>query len=337
MQITVIIPSNHSHVELERAVYAVCAQTLKPFELVIIDSSHDRGNCPRGIISVCKSSGIQLIYLAVDHAFPGKARNIGIDEAHSQWIALIDVYTLPRSDWLSQSTKQIESGGLDGVWGATIFKAYSFTERLFRDGLFGMLSRQTLPGSVVHRKVIGSAGAFIPWVRAGEDTDWMLRVKLMKLKINRSICVTTDYIGLRGLGFWEAFARWSRNYSSSKSLPHLLPQQILVLVLIYSLLLFLAVNWNNFMADWQINSPLYIPNITKITAVFPILLYIILRSLVIPLRRGVPIWQLLPFRFVLIALVCGALDVTKALIFSFAFRRVISCSSLRMRENRASC
>jgi len=301
-------------------VHAVCAQTQKPFELVIVDSSQDRGVCPHSIISICENSGIQLSFRAVDHAFPGKARNIGIDEARSPWIALLDVHTLPCPDWLAQSTRQIESDGLDGVWGETIFVASSFTERLFRDGLFGMAPRQTLPGSVFHRRVAATVGTFIPWVRAGEDTDWMHRVKLMRLQVNRSLCVTADYRGLRGVGFRSMLSKWTRYYLSSKSLPHLLPQKVLAWTLAYSLLFFLSMNWNNVVANWQVESPWYIPNVTKITATIPLVFYAVMRGLVIPVRRGVPVQQLLPFRFALIALGCGILDAVKVVIFSFTYR-----------------
>lgn len=321
MQISVIIPCNHSHTELDRTVAAVCAQSHKPFELVIVDSSVDRGGDIASLVNACENKGIQLNYLAVDNVFPGHARNIGIEHAESPWIALIDVSTVPRPCWLAQAARQIESDGLDGVWGATVFEAFLFAEGLFRDGIFGMAPRQTLPGSVVHRRVMARAGIFIQWVRSGEDTDWMLRVKLMQFAVNDSIGVTADYIGLRGLNSSMMLSKWVHYYSSSRSLPHLFNQKLLVWILVYPLLIFVALNWNDLVANWRMDSPWYVPNITKAAVIIPPLIYITVRGFVIPARRGVPIRKLLPVRFVLIAMVCGLLDAIKAAMLLFPHTR----------------
>lgn len=316
MQISVIIPCNHRHIHLNRTVASVCSQAYKPYELVIIDSSGDRGDVA-GIASACENNGIRLHYQAVDHAFPGMARNMGIQLAQSPWVAFIDVHTIPRPDWLAKAVRQIEAGELDGVFGATVFEGITFIGRLYSDGLFGMLPRRTLPGSVFHRRVIAKAGILIPWVRAGEDTDWMSRVKLMRLRVNDSVSVTTDYIGLRGLRIRTLLIKWVHYYASSESLPHIFPQKVLVWLLIYPIFILIALNWNNLAASWRVDSPWYVPNVTKFVVAIPPLLYMTLRGLVIPVRRGVPLRKLLPLRFILIALLCGMLDLIKVAIFLF--------------------
>jgi cellulose synthase/poly-beta-1,6-N-acetylglucosamine synthase-like glycosyltransferase len=44
--ISVIIPSNHSHHELPKVVHAICQQKVKAAEIVIVDSSIECGACP---------------------------------------------------------------------------------------------------------------------------------------------------------------------------------------------------------------------------------------------------------------------------------------------------
>ena len=61
--ISVIIPSNHDHHELLKIVSAICQQTLKPTEIVIVDSSRECGTCPPEVTKSCTVSGVHLIYV----------------------------------------------------------------------------------------------------------------------------------------------------------------------------------------------------------------------------------------------------------------------------------
>jgi len=317
-EISVIIPSNHGHAELDQVVSAVCSQAFKPYELVILDSSVQQGGCPPAVLNACEKSGIRLTYVTVAHAYPGHARNLGIERAQSPWLAFCDVLTLPKPDWLARAVAQIESDQCDGVWGATVFEASSLTGRLLRDGLYGMSPRRTLPGTVFNRSIIATVGGLIPWVRAGEDTDWMRRIILMRLRFADPDGATMSYVGLKGVRLAKMLSKWIRYYSASRDLPHLFPQKVVVWALFYPMLILIAMNWNQIVAHWQMDSPWYIPNVTKLAASFPPLAYVMLRGFILPARRGVPLTRLLPFRFALIALVCGMLDLAKAVIFTLS-------------------
>ena len=269
VDISVIIPSNHDHHDLLEIVRAVCSQTAKPSEIVIVDSSVEGGACPAEIGVLCAECSIKLIYEHRERALPGDARNIGLRLASGELIAFIDVQTIPRSHWLEASLSLLAGHGVSGVWGATYFSAETKFERLVRDGFYGVLPRKTLPGSVFRREVFDWAGQFIGWVRAGEDTEWMLRLEVLKIPIGYSPSALVDYVGLIDSNAKQLLKKWYRNYTASRDLPHFFPQKLLLWLVLYPLLILIAFNWNYLIADWRMDSPLYIGHVTKIVAILP--------------------------------------------------------------------
>lgn len=314
--ICVVIPTNHSHDDLILAIKAINKQTIRPTEVVIIDSSFERGNCPVEISSLCAFSGIKLIYEQRQSAFPGDARNIGISRASTGLIALLDVETIPQPDWLDNSLRILAIEGVLGVWGSTYFSAETKFERLVRDGLFGIRPRKTLPGSVFKREVFERVGQFVDWVRAGEDTEWMLRVEVHKIIVVNTTNTSVNYTGLIGSDAKQLLKKWQRNYTMSRELPHFFPLKILLWLIFYPMIILIAFNWNYLIADWRMDSPFYLGHVTKIMVVLPFIVYVIIRAFLIPLKRGVSIFQLLPIRFLGILLVCIIADGVKWLVFS---------------------
>ena len=319
--ISVIIPSNHGHHELLKIVRALCQQVVLPAEIVIVDSSVESGECPAKVTKLCAFRGVRLIYVHLAHALPGRARNIGLELSRCELIAFIDVQTIPKPNWLEISFHLLTSNRILGVWGATHFNADTKFERLVRDGFHGVQTRRTLPGSVFDRKVFAKVGQFIDWARAGEDTEWMLRVELLKVPVVCPPCVLIDYIGLIGLDIKTLIRKWHRNYTASRGLPQFFPQRLILWLIFYPLLILISFNWNYLIADWRIESPFYIGHVTKIVSVLPVLAYLAIRGVILPLKRGVAIKHLLPIRFIAITFVCFMADAVKVLLFSMPKRK----------------
>jgi hypothetical protein len=319
--ISVIVPSNHGHHDLLKIMLAICRQTVKPSEIVIVDSSIECGTCPAEVTNLCKASGVHLIYVHLAKALPGHARNIGLELVKAELIAFIDVQTIPRPKWLEISSCLLTSKGVTGVWGATFFKADTKFERLVRDCFYGILPRRTLPGSVFQRKVFANVGQFVGWVRAGEDTEWMLRLELLNVPVVSPSSALIDYTGLIGSDIKKLIRKWLRNYTASRDLPHFFPQRLFLWLIFYPLLVLIAFNWNYLIADWRMDSPFYIGHVTKIAVGMPVLAYVVIRGLALPLQRGVTFGRLLPIRFFAITLICFIADVVKTLTFSIPSRR----------------
>ena len=319
--ISVVIPSNHGHHDLLKIVRAVCGQTVKPAEIVVVDSLVMGSACPAEIWTLCAVGSIKLKYEHRERALPGDARNIGLSIASGELVAFIDVQTIPRPQWLEASLNVLARRGVAGVWGATCFSAETRFERLVRDGLYGVLPRRTLPGSVFRREVFDKAGQFIDWIRAGEDTEWMLRLEVLKIPIVQTLNPLVDYVGLIGSDMNQLLKKRHRNYAAARDLPHFFPQKLLLWLVLYPLLVLIAFNWNYLIADWRMDSPLYIGHVTKIVAILPALIYVTVRGFVLPLQRGVGIWRLLPCRFVAVMSVCFISDFVKVLVFSLPKRK----------------
>jgi cellulose synthase/poly-beta-1,6-N-acetylglucosamine synthase-like glycosyltransferase len=313
---SVVIPSNHDPSDLLKVVQAVCNQTIKPAEIVIVDSSGKIDPTFQLITEMCGLNTIELNYVRCQNSLPGQARNIGLSLSKYQLISFIDVKTIPRTNWIEESLNCLKNQDLNGVWGSTCFSANSAFGKIVRDGLHGVLPQKTLPGSVFRREIFNKVGQFIPLVRAGEDTDWMLRVKLLNLNVIFHKSPLIDYEGLDDLNAINLFRKWYRNYTASSELPHILPQKLILWQFIYPLLILIGLNWNYLIADWKMDSPFYIGHITKIIAMMPFAAYILLRGIYLPFKRGVKIRNLLPFRFLTIALVCFVLDIIKVIVFA---------------------
>ena len=263
---------------------------------------------------------INLNYVQLANALPGHARNIGLKNVKYDFVAFLDVHTIARPQWLEISLATIISNSILGVWGGTCFNANNAFEKLVRDGFYGIKQRETLPGSVFKIEVFSTVGQFIHWVRAGEDTEWMLRLELLKVPIVSHPFPLIDYVGLNGLNLIKLIRKWYRNYSSSKELPHLFPIKLLLWVAFYPLLILLAFNWNYLIADWRMDSIFYVGHVTKMFTILPIFAYFVLRGIVLPLSRGISVKQLLPFRFMTIGLICALADGVKLFVLSIPKR-----------------
>ena len=85
--ISVVIPALNAEDYLPGLLEKIESQTLIPKEIIIVDSSLSKKTAD--IIEKWKGS-IPIIYQRVDFAYPGHARNIGVELAKEEWIAFID-------------------------------------------------------------------------------------------------------------------------------------------------------------------------------------------------------------------------------------------------------
>ena len=311
---------------LLKIINSILKQTIKPYEIIIIDSGNINQNEKNELIYICSLENVVLVYKKTVNLFPGAARNVGINLSSGNIIGFLDIHTIPSENWLNNSLNILINNKVDGVLGSTIFLADSYLCRLFRDSIFGKLPRITLPGSIFHRTLFIKSGYFIEWVRAGEDTDWIERLKILRLNIDYAKESDISYCGLYGLNFLTITKKWTRNYLASKDLPHFKSQKFLIGLSLYPLFILISFNWNSLMANWNTNSIYYFDNITKIVAFSPLLIYLIYRGILLPMLRGVNFNYLFPFRFMQVTLVCFYVDLIKCTILilpKFMLKKII--------------
>lgn len=322
--VSIIIPSCAKPYSCLAVLAAINDQTKRPLEVIIVDSSGataQEWDRIKPKISARLSECLRIHHVQ-STAFPGRARNIGGRLAEGDWIAYLDVNTLPAPNWLESSITAADSSGTLGCWGSTKFRATSTFAELLRDGIYGAHGRRTLPGSVLHRSVNKAVGQFIEWVRAAEDSEWIARALTLGVPVIDSPEGTINYVGMSSISPSDALHKWLRNYVASQMLQHLRFQKVIAWLALYGTLVTFAFNWNAIAAGWQTDSPLYVDHITKIASLAPVWVYILFRGAWLPCRRGVPWRRLLPLRFILIAFVCLLLDGTKALAFLVGRRQV---------------
>ena len=115
--ISVIIPTYHFADVAKQVIQATLNQTLRPSELIIIDSSSDKSieDLVNGF-----QSDIPIIYHKVDQAFPGEARNKGAAMASQDWLAFLDSKTVPVSDWLESNFEALDESKSDVIFGTSM-------------------------------------------------------------------------------------------------------------------------------------------------------------------------------------------------------------------------
>ena len=120
--VSIVIPSRNDIKSLDKVLFAIKNQTILPNETVIVDSSENSEI--KGLIDKYENI-ININYYSVKKAYPGKARNIGVNLSTSDWIAFLDCKTLPEKDWLERYQHLIRAYQTDLVFGVTQFDAFS--------------------------------------------------------------------------------------------------------------------------------------------------------------------------------------------------------------------
>jgi len=319
--VSIIIPSHCPPVGCEGVLNALGCQSLLPEEVILIQmaTSSDGSNYWGAWIEFFERKGVTLKVVECSSVlFPGAARNLGLQHATKQWVAFLDLQTIPCEGWLSEQTKRLESANALGSFGSTVYAASSVKQAIVRDAVYGRWPIQTLPGSVLKRDLFILVGQFIPNIRAAEDTEWMIRAKAMGVKMaDSSYEALVSYNGLTKFGLRGLAKKWRRNYLSSRQLQHLKVQTTIVWLVGYFVVSLIAFNWNAIVAGWQVESPFYIDHVTKIVSLTPIALYVVFRGCFLPYKRGVPWSDIFPFRFLLLAAVGALLDTVKVATIFF--------------------
>jgi len=279
--ICVVIPVRDNDKYLLKIFHGVDNQSLLPREIVIVDSSSN--NKISNLINEWNGA-VPIKYIKVDSAYPGGARNIGVEIAKSEWIAFLDSTTVPEYDWLERCVEMAIEKKADFVAGLALFEADTYFKKLLRATSYGCRPYGTLPGSLIKKEIFKKSGGFIPSIRSSEDVEWTERIKSMRLKTAAIKDPVTKYYGLPD-NLWLAikkyymFAMAGAQTEVFKSHKYLYMSALLVLLTV------LIFKWNKFATGWDENSILYIPHITKIYLVSLVVLYVVFKGIFRPWNR----------------------------------------------------
>jgi len=193
--VSVIIPVHNRPELLLRALRSVVRQTLPVSEIIIVDDGSDSA-----IAESLPSEYMHVEVLRQHHSGVSAARNLGIQSAKAEWIALLD----SDDEWLPEKL-QLQMELLQN----TDYKFCHSDEIWIRNGRRvnamkkhgkqgGMIYERCLPlciispsASVIHRSVFDEVGLFDETLPACEDYDMWLRIccKLRVLYADKKLII----------------------------------------------------------------------------------------------------------------------------------------------------
>ena len=276
--ISVVIPCLDFKDSVNKVLTALSRQSLMPDEVILVDSSSNNE------ISSLKEEFkrfFKVIYLKEEKAYPGKARNIGVNRANCEFIAFLDSKTVPNNHWLEQAVDTYHGEGVKVVFGVTKYLSKSRTQELIRASTFGNIGIETVPGTFIKRKDFISSGGFLEEVRRAEDMDWRYRVKKQFDYFTPNLRDTKFLLEYSHLP--ERISQLFKSYflfylqSSRVSFQTRLKEIYLSFALILSVLI--IPRWNLFIGFKE--SSLYIADVTKyylISLIFLSLLFILVNN-----------------------------------------------------------
>lgn len=315
LPVTVVVPFDGEPYKLLPLLVAVSSGEAIPSEIVVVDTDKQReianwsevlGHEPNSDLF----TNVRLMSIGSGYSFPGAARNVGILGARYDWIAFLDVCTIPSRDWLKDTWEGSKLKDSLIMIGQTRYKPCSYFQFLVAVSTFGLAPVKTVPGSLVHRSVIRDVGLFIPSIRAGEDTEWMQRLHSFRGEV--AAAPGEVYYSSLPKTLIHLVFKWYRNYRmSSRTVLYLEIQRLQYLIALCTVIVCGSLFWNDYIASWDTSNPFYVSNITKMTAVALALSYAVLRGLVMPMKRTTSLKDLVPVNWIVVALMCLVIDCTK--------------------------
>ena len=315
--VSLIIPSQNAEKKLFTLLSSIPNWDAIPNEIIIVDSSNNRLITPNSFNIFVEKNKINLLIIHGKDIYPGHARNIGINHSNNNLLAFLDTSTIPRKTWLSSGLDIFSTQESEGVWGKTYYEADKFLAKILKASTYGEKAIKTFPGSILKKNVFNKCGLFIETTRAGEDGDWISRVTLHRLNISTPYEFLT-YGELKELNVLKIIKKWFRNYLHSSRLPYSRAHRSFYYYGISFFAVMVAFNWNAVLASWDTKNALYVPNITKISALILFISYTFVRGIFIPSKKGVSLKFILPVNFIFISFFSGVLDFTKVLAFIFS-------------------
>jgi len=254
-----VIPARDSKASLDVIVSAIYNQKLLPREIVIVDSS-----VGDDIQELDNNSddALPIVYHREKKAYPGKARNIGVDLANSDWIAFLDSKTIPDEDWLERYQHLVQAYNAVAIFGVTKFKAESPFQKTLRAATYGKIGHHTVPGTLIKKKVFIDSGGFLEHVRMGEDIEWRERLIKNGRNIHGPKEPVVTYTGLPD-NFSSTVKKYLTSAYHTARLNILRNVKDVYLTLLLILSAIILPKWNFLIGGWDTN-PLFIPHVTKI-------------------------------------------------------------------------
>ncbi len=198
ISISVVIPAYNAGEFISRAIDSVLSQSRRPDEIIVVDDGSTDETAGR-----IKKFGPEVRYIYQKNAGASVARNRGIEEAGSEWIAFLDA----DDEWLAERlARQCELLGRNEhlVWASANFYCCLCDENRRKADVNPDLAMKVLRGKeyfddffqtslphgcgwtgtmLIQKEVLQEAGMFQAGLHIAEDTDLWFRIACRRPRI----------------------------------------------------------------------------------------------------------------------------------------------------------
>ena len=302
---SIILPIHDFSRPYESLVSSIFSQDHPDYELIIINTTSK--SISDEIFQKIRNYKIINSF----SSFPGKARNDGINEARGDFIAFLDSSTIPKSNWLSTGISALLNSNSDFIYGNAIATSNSYFQDLIKVSSYGSKPFNCLPGSIIKRTTLQTVGAMIPSVRAGEDIEWLNRMKFIKIPTTKFDEVIISYTGFPD-NITAAIKKWYLYSQANATINIMTTQKFAYFALCILFILYFAYSWNFIYTEsmWD-RSAFFIPNLNKSLWIGLTSFYVLYRSAILPIKKGVKISFLFPFNWMPIGMIGLLMDLVK--------------------------
>jgi len=200
-KISVIIPARNEADKIERCLEAVFSQSLKPYEVIVIDgrSTDD---------TVEKTEKFPVRLFLQDYGACGAARQIGLENAEGEYLAFTDADCIPSRGWLHNLVTQLENevvgagGGIENVGEGLWIESINLAQNAFVGGGSSIQTRLfpekrsvksiSACNSLYRKKDLMEVGGFNIHLSGADETE--LNRRLTKLKQGKLLYVPSAVV-----------------------------------------------------------------------------------------------------------------------------------------------
>lgn len=175
LPVSIVIPILNESASLSELLKCLRALSPKPAEVVFVDAGSSDGSVGsiESWMMLAKQDGIQSQLCHRSNAYPGAARNAGVEAAAQEWIAFLDAGISPNADWLGKLWERQQQTRALAVYGRCNFGSEHPFGRMICAVSYGQgRAMSVLPASLFHKDVFEKAGFFEEHLRSGEDILW---------------------------------------------------------------------------------------------------------------------------------------------------------------------
>ena len=305
--VSIILPIHQESSYISKVISAVGQQTYQNFELIIVDSSMNGLNQLRQIDF--PSEKIKIVNSK--QSYPGAARNEGIKAASYDYLAFIDLKTIPKNNWLEDALSQIYNMHCEVLLGRCISKTENFHQKIIKCLTYGSKPFTSLPGTIITREALTKSGIFIKSIRAGEDIEWISRLYSLDINVKTNSSVPLLYFGFPKY-FIQSIKKWYI-YSIENSKVNILTFQKVIYFYIFLVgFLYWVYSWNFIFTygEWD-DSTAFIPNLNSTVWTLVFIAYFLARSIFIPLTKREKLFFILPLNWLILGIYGILLDCVK--------------------------